>query len=142
VFPVARPLPSALSAWPIPGIVVFSGSGFSSNIKSFLIASDADCVPFVAGQPVLEHHLDTVANELRKIEPPDQIAGVARCPFQSFADLRRRRGPVSQAAENLTQPSRGSGMRDVDGQVHEGAFGLLINPDGRIRDAHGLRAPL
>jgi hypothetical protein len=28
-----------ISAWPIPGLVVFSGSGFSSNIKSFLIAS-------------------------------------------------------------------------------------------------------
>ena len=26
-------------AWPIPGLVVFSGAGFSSNIKSFLIAS-------------------------------------------------------------------------------------------------------
>jgi hypothetical protein len=28
-----------ISAWPIPGLVVFSGAGFSSNIKSFLIAS-------------------------------------------------------------------------------------------------------
>jgi hypothetical protein len=28
-----------ITAWPIPGLVVFSGSGFSSNIKSFLIAS-------------------------------------------------------------------------------------------------------
>ena len=28
-----------ISAWPIPGLVVFSGSGFSQNIKSFLIAS-------------------------------------------------------------------------------------------------------
>jgi len=28
-----------ISAWPIPGLVVFSGSGFSTNIKSFLIAS-------------------------------------------------------------------------------------------------------
>ncbi|HMJ11908.1 MAG TPA: PD-(D/E)XK nuclease superfamily protein [Polyangiaceae bacterium] len=28
-----------IAAWPIPGLVVFSGAGFSSNIKSFLIAS-------------------------------------------------------------------------------------------------------
>lgn len=28
-----------ITAWPIPGLVVFSGSGFSTNIKSFLIAS-------------------------------------------------------------------------------------------------------
>ena len=28
-----------ISAWPIPGLVVFSGIGFSENIKSFLIAS-------------------------------------------------------------------------------------------------------
>jgi hypothetical protein len=28
-----------ITAWPIPGLVVFSGAGFSSNIKSFLIAS-------------------------------------------------------------------------------------------------------
>jgi hypothetical protein len=28
-----------IAAWPIPGLVVFSGSGFSSNIKSFLVAS-------------------------------------------------------------------------------------------------------
>jgi hypothetical protein len=28
-----------IAAWPIPGVVVFSGSGFSSNIKSFLVAS-------------------------------------------------------------------------------------------------------
>ena len=28
-----------IAAWPIPGIVVFSGNGFSTNIKSFLIAS-------------------------------------------------------------------------------------------------------
>ena len=28
-----------ISAWPISGIVVFSGTGFSSHIKSFLIAS-------------------------------------------------------------------------------------------------------
>ena len=28
-----------IAAWPIPGLVVFSGPGFSSNIKSFLIAS-------------------------------------------------------------------------------------------------------
>jgi hypothetical protein len=28
-----------IAAWPIPGIVVFSGAGFSANITSFLIAS-------------------------------------------------------------------------------------------------------
>jgi len=28
-----------ISAWPIPGIVVFSGDGFSANMRSFLIAS-------------------------------------------------------------------------------------------------------
>lgn len=28
-----------IAAWPIPGLVVFSGPGFSTNIKSFLIAS-------------------------------------------------------------------------------------------------------
>lgn len=28
-----------IAAWPIPGLVVFSGAGFSNNIKSFLIAS-------------------------------------------------------------------------------------------------------
>lgn len=28
-----------IAAWPIPGLVVFSGNGFSANIKSFLIAS-------------------------------------------------------------------------------------------------------
>ena len=28
-----------IAAWPIPGLVVFSGAGFSSNIKSFLVAS-------------------------------------------------------------------------------------------------------
>ena len=28
-----------IAAWPISGVVVFSGAGFSSNIKSFLIAS-------------------------------------------------------------------------------------------------------
>jgi hypothetical protein len=28
-----------IAAWPIAGLVVFSGDGFSSNIKSFLIAS-------------------------------------------------------------------------------------------------------
>ena len=28
-----------IAAWPIPGIVVFSGDGFSSNMRSFLIAS-------------------------------------------------------------------------------------------------------
>jgi hypothetical protein len=28
-----------LAAWPIPGLVVFSGAGFSANIKAFLVAS-------------------------------------------------------------------------------------------------------
>jgi hypothetical protein len=28
-----------IAAWPIPGIVVFSGDGFSTNMRSFLIAS-------------------------------------------------------------------------------------------------------
>jgi hypothetical protein len=28
-----------IAAWPIPGIVVFSGKGFSENMRSFLIAS-------------------------------------------------------------------------------------------------------
>jgi hypothetical protein len=28
-----------IAAWPIPGIVVFAGEGFSSNMRSFLIAS-------------------------------------------------------------------------------------------------------
>ena len=28
-----------IAAWPIPGLVVFAGPGFSTNIKSFLIAS-------------------------------------------------------------------------------------------------------
>jgi hypothetical protein len=28
-----------IAAWPIPGIVVFSGDGFSANMRSFLIAS-------------------------------------------------------------------------------------------------------
>jgi hypothetical protein len=28
-----------IAAWPIPGIVVFAGDGFSSNMRSFLIAS-------------------------------------------------------------------------------------------------------
>lgn len=28
-----------ISAWPIPGIVVFAGDGFSSNMRSFLLAS-------------------------------------------------------------------------------------------------------
>lgn len=28
-----------IAAWPIPGLVVFSGAGFSANIKAFLIAS-------------------------------------------------------------------------------------------------------
>jgi hypothetical protein len=28
-----------IAAWPIPGLVVFSGAGFSANIRSFLIAS-------------------------------------------------------------------------------------------------------
>ncbi|HEY6559463.1 MAG TPA: PD-(D/E)XK nuclease superfamily protein [Polyangiaceae bacterium] len=28
-----------IAAWPIPGLVVFSGAGFSSNIRSFLVAS-------------------------------------------------------------------------------------------------------
>ena len=28
-----------IAAWPIPGLVVFSGNGFSTNIKSFLVAS-------------------------------------------------------------------------------------------------------
>jgi hypothetical protein len=28
-----------ISAWPIPGIVVFGGDGFSTNMRSFLIAS-------------------------------------------------------------------------------------------------------
>jgi len=28
-----------IAAWPIPGLVVFSGVGFSANIKSFLVAS-------------------------------------------------------------------------------------------------------
>jgi hypothetical protein len=28
-----------IAAWPISGLVVFSGAGFSTNIKSFLIAS-------------------------------------------------------------------------------------------------------
>ena len=28
-----------IAAWPIPGIVVFSGEGFSVNMRSFLIAS-------------------------------------------------------------------------------------------------------
>jgi hypothetical protein len=28
-----------IGAWPIPGLVVFSGLGFSANIRSFLIAS-------------------------------------------------------------------------------------------------------
>lgn len=28
-----------INAWPIPGIVVFSGQGFTDNIKSFLIAT-------------------------------------------------------------------------------------------------------
>ncbi len=28
-----------ISAWPIPGIVVFAGDGFSANMKSFLIST-------------------------------------------------------------------------------------------------------
>lgn len=28
-----------ISAWPIPGIVVFSGEGFTANMKSFLIST-------------------------------------------------------------------------------------------------------
>jgi hypothetical protein len=28
-----------IAAWPIPGLVVFNGAGFSTNIKSFLVAS-------------------------------------------------------------------------------------------------------
>jgi hypothetical protein len=28
-----------ISAWPIPGVVVFSGAGFSANMRSFLVAS-------------------------------------------------------------------------------------------------------
>ncbi len=28
-----------IAAWPIPGLVVFSGAGFSANIKAFLISS-------------------------------------------------------------------------------------------------------
>ena len=28
-----------IAAWPIPGIVVFAGDGFSGNMRSFLIAS-------------------------------------------------------------------------------------------------------
>jgi hypothetical protein len=28
-----------IAAWPIPGIVVFAGDGFSTNMRSFLIAS-------------------------------------------------------------------------------------------------------
>jgi hypothetical protein len=28
-----------IAAWPIPGLVVFSGAGFSANIKAFLVAS-------------------------------------------------------------------------------------------------------
>jgi hypothetical protein len=28
-----------IAAWPIPGLVVFSGPGFSANIRSFLVAS-------------------------------------------------------------------------------------------------------
>ena len=28
-----------IAAWPIPGIVVFAGDGFSNNMRSFLIAS-------------------------------------------------------------------------------------------------------
>ena len=28
-----------IGAWPIPGLVVFSGEGFSENIRSFLVAS-------------------------------------------------------------------------------------------------------
>ena len=28
-----------IAAWPIPGIVVFGGEGFSANIRSFLISS-------------------------------------------------------------------------------------------------------
>jgi hypothetical protein len=28
-----------IAAWPIPGLVVFAGPGFSTNIKSFLVAS-------------------------------------------------------------------------------------------------------
>jgi hypothetical protein len=28
-----------IAAWPIPGVVVFAGTGFSTNMKSFLLAS-------------------------------------------------------------------------------------------------------
>jgi hypothetical protein len=28
-----------IQAWPIPGLVVFSGSGFTNDMKAFLIAS-------------------------------------------------------------------------------------------------------
>jgi hypothetical protein len=28
-----------IAAWPIPGLVVFSGAGFSANIRSFLVSS-------------------------------------------------------------------------------------------------------
>ena len=28
-----------IAAWPIPGIVVFSGAGFTDNMRSFLVAS-------------------------------------------------------------------------------------------------------
>ena len=28
-----------IAAWPIPGLVVFSGAGFSANIKAFLLSS-------------------------------------------------------------------------------------------------------
>jgi len=41
-----------ISAWPIPGIVVFTGVGFSENMKSFLI-STGKAVEFLELEPWL-----------------------------------------------------------------------------------------
>jgi hypothetical protein len=41
-----------IAAWPIPGIVVFGGAGFTPNMRSFLIAS-GKAVEFVDLEPWL-----------------------------------------------------------------------------------------
>jgi hypothetical protein len=80
-----------IDAWPIEGIVVFAGAGFSSNIKSFLIAS---------GRAV----------ELDDLEPWLRLFfGLELLPEMRAKRLPRKPMPPPPTAPIGEEPPRGSG---------------------------------
>jgi hypothetical protein len=73
-----------IAAWPIPGIVVFSGEGFSENMKNYLIASGravalADLEPWLClffGLPLSQQAPPELGFDLpTERHPPKRVVG-------------------------------------------------------------------